>query len=60
MAASRGVSLGHAASELIRMGLRKNREKYPWASEVDFPVFHVSENAAPISLDDVRRVEDEP
>lgn len=58
LAAARGVSLGRAASELIRTGLRKDRQTYPEVCEDSFPVFHVSENALPITLEDVKRLED--
>jgi hypothetical protein len=59
LASSKQVSLGAAASELIRKGMKSNLHAYPTSNEDDFPVFRVSENAKVITLEDVRCAEEE-
>jgi hypothetical protein len=58
LATARNQPLGRVVSELMRRGLAV-RTKYP-ASEDNFPVFKVAEDSPPITLEDVKRDEDEP
>jgi hypothetical protein len=52
----RSISLGQAISELIRRGL----ERESVMTEDDgFPVFRVRSGAPPLTLEDVKRAEDE-
>ena len=57
LARARSISLGSAISELIRKGLREDRVV---ADEDGFPVFAVSPGSRPITLEDVKKLEDEP
>jgi hypothetical protein len=57
LAAAHHQSLGRVVSELMRRGL-ETPTAYP-ADEGDFPVFRVAEDSPPITLDDVKRDEDE-
>lgn len=57
-AESRGVSVGRAVSELMRKGLESDRVGYE--EKNGLPVMSVSEDAPPITPEDVRRIEDEP
>jgi hypothetical protein len=57
LAAQRGVPLGKAISELMRKGIQ-----YRGASKKrrsGFPVFKVSSHARPITLETVKRAEEE-
>lgn len=56
LAQARSTSIGEVVSDLIRKGLQaSNRIR----SKNDIPVFKVSSNAKPISLEDVKKIEDE-
>jgi hypothetical protein len=56
LARARGVSLGDAISDLVRKGLRREAAT---DTKDGFPMFGVSPDARPITLDDVKRLEDE-
>jgi hypothetical protein len=56
LARSRSISLGEAVSELARRGLQRD---HATVNRGDFPLFHAPENARPITLEDVKRLEDE-
>lgn len=56
IAAARSQSLGQAISDLVRRGLEVRAET---TARRGFPVFTVPKGAAPISLEDVKRDEDE-
>lgn len=57
IAAARSKSLGQVVSELARRGL----ERRPAITTTrGFPVFRVPKNVRPLTLEDVRRDEDEP
>lgn len=58
LAAVRNQPLGRVVSDLVRRGLAV-RERYPTREEDDFPVFRVAEDSPPITLEDVKRDEDE-
>lgn len=55
LARARSISLGQAISELIRRGLRREPEE----GEEGFPVFRIRPGARPLTLEDVRRSEEE-
>ena len=57
MASDKAVSIGHVISELARKGLHSARAR---SGRNGFPVFSVGRNARPITLDDVKKAEDEP
>jgi hypothetical protein len=57
LAATRKQTLGQVVSDLMRRGLMA-RTRYP-AKEDGFPVFLVAEDSPPITLEDVKRYEDE-
>ena len=57
LAAARDQSLGQVVSELMRRGLAL-RTEYP-ADEGGFPTFEVRDDSPPITLEDVKRDEDE-
>ena len=57
LARAKSVSLGAAISELVRRGLEQARIT---TDEEGFPIFAVSPGARPITLEDVKRLEDEP
>lgn len=59
IARARSVSLGTVVSELIRKGLESERRLVSSDPSTGFPVFDVPADARPITLDDVRRGEDE-
>lgn len=61
LARHRGTTLSAAVCELIRRGL-KPQQVYAQAPEEEdgFPRFQVAEDARPITLEDVRRLEDLP
>lgn len=52
IAEERGISMGEAVSELLRKALRPEP---PDRDDSGFPVFHVSEDAPPLTPDDVER-----
>ena len=56
IATARSVSLGKALSDLARRGLEAAR---PGGRKSGFPVFDVPRGAAPLTLEDVKRDEDE-
>lgn len=58
LAAVRQQPLGRVVSDLMRRGLAV-RDSYPAREEDGFPVFHVAEDSPPITLEDVKRDEDE-
>ncbi len=58
LAAARNQSLGRVVSDLMRQGLTARRA-YP-VTDDDFPVFRVAQDSPPITLEDVKRDEDEP
>lgn len=58
LAAARDESLGKVVSDLMRRGLAVRRG-YPTGSG-GFPLFEVREDSPPITLEDVKRDEDEP
>jgi len=56
IAAARSKSVGEVLSELARRGLEAQAKT---AARQGFPVFQVSKDASPLTLEDVRRDEDE-
>jgi hypothetical protein len=56
IAAARSKSIGEVISELARRGLEARGKT---GSKKGFPVFKVSKTAAPLTVEDVRRDEDE-
>lgn len=58
LAVARNQSLGRVVSDLMRRGLAA-RAVYS-ADQSGFPVFGVAEDSPPITLEDVKRDEDEP
>jgi hypothetical protein len=56
LARARSISLGAAISDLVRRGLERERPSHDEA----FPLFHVPPGARPITLEDVKQIEDEP
>lgn len=59
IADARAVSLGKAVSDLVRRGLEAGAATGPRASRRAFPVFAVAPDAPPLTLEDVKRDEDE-
>ena len=57
LAESRGISMGEAVSELMRQGLQRGSVSYEERS--GFPVLQVSEQAPPITPEQVAHDEDE-
>lgn len=57
LAESRGISMGAAVSELMRRGLQSETVSYEQRS--GFPVLQVSEQAAPITPEQVSQDEEE-
>jgi hypothetical protein len=55
LARARSISLGAALSELARRGLRLERA----LAGDGLPLFHVPAGARPITLEEVRQIEDE-
>jgi hypothetical protein len=58
LAAAREQSLGTVISELALQALRTRAEK-PTTNRSGFPIFKIRKGAAPISLNDVKRDEDD-
>ena len=59
IARARSVSLGPVVSELIRKGLEAERRPKSNDPQTGFPVLSLSQVASPITLDDLKRAEDE-
>ena len=59
IARSRSISLGQVVSELVRKGLEAERRPVANDPGSGFPVFTVPAGAKLITLDDVKRAEDE-
>ncbi|MFW5710944.1 MAG: hypothetical protein ACOCZA_03260 [Spirochaetota bacterium] len=57
LAESRGISMGAAVSELMRRGVQSGTASYEQRS--GFPVMQVSEEAAPITPEQVAQDEEE-
>ncbi len=57
MAEARGVPLGQVVSELMRKGMQA---KADYDMRNGFPVFRVHSSSRPITLEDVKKAEDEP
>jgi hypothetical protein len=58
LAAARDQSLGKVVSDLMRRGLAVRLP--PSTREAGFPTFEVRDDSPPITLEDVKRDEDEP
>lgn len=58
LAVVRAQPLGKVVSDLMRRGLAV-RPEYP-GGDAGFPTFQVREDSPPITLEDVKRDEDEP
>ncbi len=58
LAAARDQPLGKVVSDLMRRGLSIRREYF--GGDAGFPLFQVREDSPPITLDDVKRDEDDP
>ena len=58
LARERSESIGKAISDLARLGLKAST-RATGRKAGGFPVFSVPGNARPITLDDVRKLEDE-
>ena len=59
LARARSISIGAIISELVRRGLEMQRQ--PGVDRKSgFPVFQVPRDAHPITLEDVKKGEDEP
>jgi hypothetical protein len=56
IAQARGISIGRAVSELALRGLERS---YQGDTEGGLPVFSVSDSARPITLEDVKKLEDQ-
>ena len=57
LARTQSVSVGTVISELARKGLKSSART---RRKNNFPVFPVSSAAHPITLEDVKKIEDEP
>jgi hypothetical protein len=57
LAAARDQSLGRVVSDLMRRGLAVRAE--PRVRDLGFPTFEVRDDSPPITLEDVKRDEDE-
>ena len=57
LARARSASLSEAVSELLRRGLEQS---HTFGDEDGFPVFRVLPSSRPITLEDVKQIEDEP
>lgn len=56
IAHSKGISIGKALSVMALRGLKQG---YKSDSENGLPVFSVSDSARPVTLEDVKKLEDE-
>lgn len=59
LARDKSISLGKALSELARRGLEATPRVPKGHQQTAFPVFTVPRDAHPITLEDVRKAEDE-
>lgn len=59
LARARSISMGEIISELLRKGLEIQRRP-AMEQKSGFPVFQVPRDARPITLEDVKKGEDEP
>jgi len=59
LARVRSISIGAIVSELVRRGLEMQRQS-AMDRKSGFPIFQVSQDAHPITLEDVKKGEDEP
>lgn len=59
LARDRSESVGKALSDLVRRGLNATPRVRKGRNCAEFPVFAVRRDAHPITLDDVRKAEDE-
>lgn len=59
IAGARGVPLGKAVSDLVRRGLDAGAPAGAKGPARAFPVFEVGRGVAPLTLEDVKRDEDE-
>ena len=59
LARARSISIGAVVSDLMRKGLEMHRRPVV-EHKSGFPVFQVPRNAHPITLEDVKKGEDEP
>ncbi|MBI4559879.1 MAG: antitoxin [Candidatus Hydrogenedentes bacterium] len=59
LARAKSEPLGRVLSDLARRGLNAT-PRVGKRSQSGFPVFRVPPNAAPITLEDVRKLDDEP
>ena len=57
---ARSESIGKAISDLARLGLNATQRICKKRVDSGFPVFSVPRGAHPITLEDVRKAEDEP
>jgi hypothetical protein len=57
LARARSVSLGRAVSDLMRRGIQTDRSS---KDDNGIPIFVVSPDSRPITLEDVKRLEDLP
>lgn len=59
LAQSKSISVGRALSDLARRGLGAATRVDVECDDCDFPMFKVSPGSPPITLEDVKRIEDE-
>ncbi len=59
MAYIQAQSLGAVVSDLLRKGMQKPSVEYEKIQDEEMPVFHVSEGAKTLTLDDIKNAEDE-
>jgi hypothetical protein len=59
LARANSITLGEAVSELIRRGLSASSEENQSVLDSGFPVFTVKSGAHPITLEDIKRAEDD-
>ena len=59
LAQANSISIGRAISDLARRGLRATPRIDSEYSDTEFPMFKVSHLSPPITLDDIKRLEDE-
>jgi len=59
LAQAKSISIGRALSDLARRGLGTTSRVELECDDCNFPMFKVSPHARPITLEDVKRLEDE-
>ncbi len=59
LAQAKSISIGRAISDLARRGLGATPRVETECLDCDFPMFKVSTHSRPITLEDVKRLEDE-